>query len=50
MSQAVAIKEAALKQSFQELFFERLKKVMKSVLSGDNKVRALNGWVTAVLI
>lgn len=50
MSQALYISETAMKQALRERFFSRLKKVLKSLLSGGNKVRAYNGWVMPVLM
>ena len=39
-----------MKQSLRERFFGRLNKVLGSLLSGGNKVRAFNGWVMPVLM
>ncbi|MBF2463456.1 hypothetical protein ICI39_14075, partial [Listeria welshimeri] len=50
MSEALGINGNDMKQSLRERFFGRLKKVLKSLLSGGNKVRAFNGWVMPVLI
>ena len=50
MSQALNISEADMKQSLQDRFFGRLKKVLNSLLTGGNKVRACNGWVMPLLI
>ncbi|RVE41550.1 hypothetical protein evm_013800, partial [Chilo suppressalis] len=50
MSEGLGINGADMKQSVQERFFGRLNKVLKSVLSGGNKVRAFNGWVMPVLM
>ena len=38
-----------IKQSMKERFFYRLTKVLNSLLSGGNKVRAFNGWVMPLL-
>nr|XP_026484151.1 uncharacterized protein LOC113392088 [Vanessa tameamea] len=50
VSEALGINVTDMKQSLQERFFGRLKKVLKSLLSGGNKVRAFNGWVMPVLM
>ncbi|CAB3260828.1 unnamed protein product [Arctia plantaginis] len=50
ISQSLGIPESNMKQTLQERFFGRLKKVLKSLLSGGNKVRACNGWVMPVLM
>lgn len=50
MSQGLGISVTDMKQSLQERFFGRLKKVLTSSLSGGNKVRAFNGWVMPVLM
>ena len=50
MSEALGIDIPDVKQSLRERFFGRLKKVLNSLLSGGNKVRAFNGWVIPVLM
>ncbi|XP_022814502.1 uncharacterized protein LOC111348202 [Spodoptera litura] len=50
MSEALGIDVTVMKQSLRERFFGRLKKVLNSLLSGGNKVRAYNGWVMPVLM
>lgn len=50
MSEALGIDVTVMKQSLRERFFDRLKKVLNSLLSGGNKVRAYNGWVMPVLM
>ncbi|CAH2221644.1 jg25540 [Pararge aegeria aegeria] len=50
MSEALGIEVGHMKQVVQERFFSRLKKVLKSLLSGGNKVRAFNSWVMPLLI
>ena len=50
MSQALGINESDMKQLLQERFFGRLRKVLKSLLSGGNKVRACNSWVMPLLM
>ena len=50
MSEALGIEAGNMKQAVKERFFSRLKKVLKSLLSGGNKVRAFNGWVMPLLI
>ncbi|KAJ8714401.1 hypothetical protein PYW07_002626 [Mythimna separata] len=50
MSEALGINITDMKQSVKERFFGRLKKVLNSLLSGGNKVRAFNGWVMPVLM
>ena len=50
ISQALNINETEVKQSLKERFFGRLKKVLNSLLSGGNKVRAYNSWVMPLLI
>ncbi|PZC70922.1 hypothetical protein B5X24_HaOG214608 [Helicoverpa armigera] len=50
MAEGLGINVAVMKQSLRERFFGRLNKVLKSSLSGGNKVRAFNGWVMPVLM
>ena len=50
MSEALGINASDVKQSLRERFFGRLNKVLNSLLSGGNKVRAFNGWVMPVLM
>ncbi|KAJ8736966.1 hypothetical protein PYW07_000237 [Mythimna separata] len=50
MSEALGINAADVKRSLKERFFGRLNKVLNSLLSGGNKVRAFNGWVMPVLM
>ncbi|XP_075985622.1 uncharacterized protein LOC142982823 [Anticarsia gemmatalis] len=50
MSQALGIDEVGMKRSLRERFFGRLRKVLNSLLSGGNKVRAFNGWVIPLLM
>uniref|UniRef100_A0A2H1WHZ3 SFRICE_018216 n=1 Tax=Spodoptera frugiperda TaxID=7108 RepID=A0A2H1WHZ3_SPOFR len=50
MSEGLGINGPDMKQSLRERFFGRLNKVLKSSLSGGNKVRAYNGWVMPVLM
>lgn len=50
ISENLGIHEADMKQTFRARFLSRLKKVLNSLLSGGNKVRAYNGWVMPVLI
>ncbi|XP_045535408.1 uncharacterized protein LOC106709986 [Papilio machaon] len=49
MSEALGINDKGMKQLVKERFFCRLKKVLKSLLSGGNKCRAFNSWVMPVL-
>ena len=44
MFEALSIGEQNIKQLVKERFFGRLKKVLGSLLSGSNKVRAFNGF------
>ena len=46
MSEALGINVTDMKQSLKERFFGRLKKVLNSLLSGGNKVRAFNTSAT----
>ncbi|XP_059045798.1 uncharacterized protein LOC131841493 [Achroia grisella] len=50
MSQNIGVRETDMKQSVREEFFARLTRVLKSSLSGANKIRAYNGWVIPVLL
>ncbi|XP_059054545.1 uncharacterized protein LOC131848640 [Achroia grisella] len=50
MSQNIGVRETDMKQSIREEFFARLTRVLKSSLSGANKIRAYNGWVIPVLL
>lgn len=50
MSQNIGIDVAVVKQAACDVFYERLTKVCKSLLSGVNKTRAFNGWVMPVLL
>ncbi|KAM3959727.1 uncharacterized protein ACR2FA_006251 [Aphomia sociella] len=50
MSESLGISDADMKQSVRQRFFSRLAKVLNSLLSGGNKVRAYNSWVMPVLI
>ncbi|TLM35229.1 hypothetical protein FEC24_18950, partial [Acinetobacter baumannii] len=49
MFEVLNIVDADMKQSFRDRFFGRLIKVLKSHLSGGNKIRAFNGWVMPML-
>ncbi|XP_073944655.1 uncharacterized protein [Choristoneura fumiferana] len=49
MSQALGIVNGDIKQTVKERFFCRLTKVLNSLLSGGNKVRAFNAWVMPLL-
>ncbi|CAH2084520.1 unnamed protein product [Euphydryas editha] len=50
MSQCIGVQEVDMKQAVCEVFFGRLTKVLRSYLSGANKVRAYNGWVMPTLL
>ncbi|XP_061704430.1 uncharacterized protein LOC133515871 [Cydia pomonella] len=49
MSQSLGIEDEGIRQSVKERFFSRLTKVLNSLLSGGNKVRAFNAWVMPLL-
>ncbi|KAJ0182259.1 hypothetical protein K1T71_001628 [Dendrolimus kikuchii] len=49
MSESLGIADADVKQTVKDRFFCRLRKVLTSLLSGGNKVRAFNSWVMPVL-
>ena len=49
MSQSLGIVDSDIKQAVSERFFCRVTKVLNSLLSGGNKIRALNAWVIPLL-
>ncbi|CAH2102279.1 unnamed protein product [Euphydryas editha] len=50
MSQCIGVQEVDMKQVVCEVFFGRLTEVLRSYLSGANKVRAYNGWVIPTVL
>lgn len=49
MLEALDISVADMKQSLKGRFFDRLKKVL-SLLSGGNKMHAINSWAIQVMM
>lgn len=50
MAQNIGVEEKQMKETVREAFLGRLDRVLKTYLSGANKVRAFNGWVMPVLL